>query len=1112
MNTKHIVRKHLLVAGLSLLGISEAIAAPVIIKEDFTGTTTQNSWYAQDGACLTAGSNSGSIPACVGLPYYSGQTQWGGTSGTLPDSPPDGALRLTNGSSYYHQDGAIISNFPFSMSQGVQVTFTTVTYHGDSGGSGHDGADGLSFFLMDTSKPQSIGHALGSGPLPIGSWGGSLGYSCSNSNSPYTGMVGGYVGLGIDEYGNFLNPSDNTSSGPGYQWNRIGLRGPGNIAWNWLNYTYPSYYPSTLTTSQKNAAVQKTCETGTLWNYTHASSPSNTGTTVMDYPALPNGWALLPSGTQIANESTTKRPVATPISYKLKITSAGKLSTWYSINGGTLLPILTNQDITTYGAIPANVAFGFAGSTGGSDNIHEITCFAAGPGDISASSAGINVQQTGKVQIGTQVYLAFYNPDDWLGSVTSNSLLVNSTTYALTVNPTANWDASCVLTGASPCQSTGTAVTAESPTSRTIMTYSGSQGIPFEWGSLTSSQQTALNLGDSLGQNRLNYLRGVRSQEGSPIGSGPFRVRDSVLGDVIDSSPTWVGAPAIDYPTSTANPTGSWQDLVDTTAPVPEAAGGAPTYGNFEAANATREDVVYDGANDGMLHGFRAGSYDTSGNFVSNGTTPNDGYEVLAYFPTEALQQQASGTYPANEAIHNSVDATYDYSSPNYGHNYFVDATPGTGDLFYNNAWHTWLVSGLGAGGMSIFALDITNPTSFTETNAANIVIGEWSPTQMSHLGQTYGTPIIRRFHNGEWGIVLGNGFNSASGHAGIYIMLVGSSTGQISSSSIYFLDTNTGTSTTPDGIAYVTAADLDGDHIVDYLYAGDIFGNVWRFDVTSSNPTNWTSATPVKIFSTAAGQPITTQVQVFSVPQSTGSPFVLVEFGTGQATPQTHTAPVTYATASPQSIYGIWDWQMSNWNSLSSTKYAFLSTGGVSPIAPGNLQMQTVTTSTSTTGTGGIYGYRTLSSNTVCWQGSTACTSGDNKFGWELDLPTPGEQVVYNPTLAYGTLFVNTTIPPGNTLLNCSQNTTTGWTMAINAATGGSPAASVFPNPTGTTGVLSGAQLNLTGTPAFVTVSANNVPVAYLGGQTSSGQATFVNVNSPGGGQSGRINWIQLR
>ncbi|WP_055324385.1 PilC/PilY family type IV pilus protein, partial [Ralstonia solanacearum] len=68
-------------------------------------------------------------------------------------------------------------------------------------------------------------------------------------------------------------------------------------------------------------------------------------------------------------------------------------------------------------------------------------------------------------------------------------------------------------------------------------------------------------------------------------------------------------------------------------------------------------------------------------------TTPNDGVETLAYVPGAVLSM-----------IH-STTSKVDFSSPSYSHNLYVDATPGTGDLYYNGAWHTWLVGGLGGGG-----------------------------------------------------------------------------------------------------------------------------------------------------------------------------------------------------------------------------------------------------------------------------------------------------------------------------------------------------------------------------------------------------------------------------
>src|SRR5262249_31001541 len=156
-----------------------------------------------------------------------------------------------------------------------------------------------------------------------------------------------------------------------------------------------------------------------------------------------------------------------------------------------------------------------------------------------------------------------------------------------------------------------------------------------------------------------------------------------------------------------------------------------------------------------------------------------------------------------------------DYSNAQYGHNFYVDATPVADDLFYSGAWHTWLVGGLGAGGAAIYALDITDPHNFSESNASSIVVGEWKATKLplanvascgSNLGNTYGTPQIRRMHNGTWGVIFGNGFGSATGDAGIYLMTVDASSG---AKTFYYLTTNTAAAGN-NGIAFVSPVDLD--------------------------------------------------------------------------------------------------------------------------------------------------------------------------------------------------------------------------------------------------------------------------------------------------------------
>lgn len=1196
----------------TLLGAFPCIgSAQTTYTENFTGGTTSNSWYFINGACLTAGTtfsttSPGLVPACntasgAVLPYYKSKgdsTLYGGNSGTLPDTS-NGALRFTNGyPGGYSQNGAIVSDFTFPTTNGIHITFTTESYRGNSYfGTSADGADGLSFFL------QAVTDTVNNLPAAdIGDYGGSLAYTCSNRNNDgtlrpsgqprgYDGLIGGYLGLGIDEFGNFLNPGDNTSSGPGFLGNRIGLRGPGSTAWAYLNATYPTLYPDTLTYTQRASAVQQACQKGVLYDWSAVGiwntngglvtvtqsdgstelqpGPQPTPTSpylgpmtvngettngpypLQNYAAVPRAYKVLGKKVTIANESALYRGNGTaaqsstaygvPITYNLTITPSSPttdslLSLSYSYNGGVFQPIIAGQDISTsIGNLPTNVRFGFAGSTGGGTNIHEIMCFQAEPSTTTGSSAGINQKQSAKVQIGSQVYFAFYNTNNWPGSLTSQNLVGSGTPLVLTIDPVANWDASCVLTGIplnQTCATTGISgvVAPQAPANRTILTWNGTQGIPFEWANLTSAQQAALDTGDATTTaDRLNYLRGDRSNELTPQGVGLYRARTSVLGDIIDSSPTWVGPPSAGY----AN---TWTDALISTATPPENASTAQTYSAFKTAYQTRTNIVYAGANDGLLHGFRAGSYTSSNTYVN---TYNDGQEQLAYMPG----------YIVNN-INASTNTTNDYSNPQYSHRFDVDGTPGTGDLFYGNQWHTWLVGGLGQGGSAIYALDVTNPGSggtnnFSESGAAaqSTVIGEWSTTTTSgvttssitcanvsacgnNLGNTFGEPQIRRFHNGDWGFIVGNGLNSVTGDAGIYVVTVDSASGAMT---WYYL--STGKTGSADGITSPAAEDLDGDSITDYVYAGDILGNVWRFDLTSSSPSNWAVTTGGPLFTTP-GQPISTKVVVV-LNNSGPIPRVLVEFGTGQQIPVSNNAAATYSSGQ-QALYGIWDWNFSAWNKISHFGVASL------PLTPAptgallsNLVQQTITgtygSTLSTTGfntTGNAY--RTVSSNAVCYADTQGCTN----YGWYLNLyvgpastvngaPVVSEQVLYAPALLTGALFVNTTIPPTNTPTICTATTDSSWTMALNPLTGGALPSSVFQdsnlnfiNVTTTNGTLpvSGEANAGTGTPTLVIYNNQSYLVAAPNANSGTTSSRNVNAVTNNNIQVKRLMWIERR
>jgi type IV pilus assembly protein PilY1 len=1196
-----------LIALVSGLVLAPSTFAQTLLTEDFTGATSSangagvGNWLFFNGACLTAGSSANlvspaaSIPACTAVlnSYYINAQDGdrylvGGNNGFLggtsaPGSPTlqqadpvgSGALRFTNGKPYGNQErGAIVSTNAYSTTAGIQVTFKTTTYDGT-------GADGISFYLMDGCVPVA-GAIMPSSCVPtkiypsgaanvpaIGGTGGSLAFSCSDTNGPssgtgvtYDGLTGGYLGLGIDEYGNFLNQGDNTASGYGFQPGRIGLRGAGAISWPALNNAYGTnpgssskpYYPSTLSASAQQSAIQKTCSSGHLWNYANAGNPTDAGAatlanaantaSVLDYAAIPGAYTILPSGNPISNGGAATRGAATTIFYNLKITSDGYLSLSYAYNGGAYQSVIANQNIqTSNGALPNFVRFGFAGSTGGATNVHEIMCFKSAPNVQSGSSAGVNEQQTAQVQSGTFAYFAYYDPNNWVGRVTANALSTDTNGNVI-LAATPIWDASCVLTGVIAGQTCSTGVAgptaAMTPSSRTILTYNGG-GVSFEWGSLSGAQQSALDTGDSTStQYRLNYLRGDRTNEITTAGtctyaatSPCFRARTSVLADIVDSSPTWVGPPQLNY-------TATWQDLLNPGTAMPENAG--QSYSQYMAAELTRPNIVYIGSNDGMMHGFRSGSDDASGNFTT-ATTPNDGQEVIAYVPgslllspstggacaslatTGSVVQNIHGLTPAYMSQAACVTSALDFSSTQYGHNFFVDATPGTGDLYYSGAWHTWLVSGLGAGGAAIFALDVTNPTAgnFVEGHASSLVVGEWTASTITcagnttcgaSLGNTYGTPLIRRLHDGRWAVIFGNGYGSSSGDAGIFVMTVDSSGNKL----FYYLSTgNTGTGKN-NGIGYVAAADLDGDHITDYVYAGDLMGNLWKFDLTSSTESAWQVATG-PLFKTAAGQPITTQVTASSGTTSAGGSTLVITFGTGQRTQFTNAAQASFATAT-QSLYSVWDWNMSAWNAKSNVQYAALTTTGsglTAPnftLAPSNLQPQAFTLNADGS-------TRDINSPTaICWAGAPGCTGAAGKFGWYINLIGAKEQFIYNPLQLDGVLIINSIVPANNVVTACTTNTDSGITYAISVLTGTSPP-NFFIGFHDT--AASGVQLNAVGTMYTVTAAASGngtvtqtttavgqkVSGVY---QTTTGGGGVNNFQLPPNEKGRRLSWVELR
>jgi type IV pilus assembly protein PilY1 len=576
----------------------------------------------------------------------------------------------------------------------------------------------------------------------------------------------------------------------------------------------------------------------------------------------------------------------------------------------------------------------------------------------SASSASVN---SGSISSDTRVFQAKFDTSAWSGDLLAFSIATDGT-----ISSTPNWSAALKM---------------PIPGSRQILTASSTNTmIPFRWASLSAAQQALLYPSDNatMGQNRLNYLRGDRTMEQSQAG-GVFRNRDTALGDIVDSAPIYMGKPPFRYPTSLES----------------------VAYSSYVTSKASRTPVVYVGANDGMLHAF-----DASTN--SNGTdTTTSGREMFTFIPTAAQPN------------------LYKLTSPNYSHQYFADGTPSVVDAFFGSAWHTVLVSGMNKGGREVYALDVSSPDSIAESTPSGVLLWEFTSAQDSDLGYTFSRPAVVRLHNGVWGAIFGNGYNgTGTGHAALFILNI--QTGAV----IAKLDTGVGSAGTPNGLATPSAVDIDSDGVVDYVYAGDLLGNLWKFNLTSTTASNWGSSysdgsgNPAPLFTAKdannRSQPITVRPVVGFGPGGSG---LVVLFGTGKFI-EASDRIVDTANPRPQSFYGIFD---ANTNTASDV------VSGRSALEQQSIVFEGPVTVASTDASGApislTYKIRAVSSNQV---------NIATQHGWYIDLVSPtngyeAEKQVSDPILRNGKVIFTTTIPDADVCAYGGRS----WLMEMDAMTG---------------------------------------------------------------------------
>lgn len=386
----------------------------------------------------------------------------------------------------------------------------------------------------------------------------------------------------------------------------------------------------------------------------------------------------------------------------------------------------------------------------------------------------------------------------------------------------------------------------------------------------------------------------------------------------------------------------------------------SPVFVDNQQSGNARAQTVFVGANDGMLHAFDA----------------TNGQEVFAYVP--------------NLLIGPNLVAL---SDPAYTHRYFVDGpiavtwpglTPGKNIL----------IASLGYGGKGLFALDVTNPKSFS---AANV---KWEFSNDPDLGLVTGEMVLSKTNDGHTAVIFGNGYNSANEHAVLFV--VDLDTGTL----IQKIDTGNGPS---NGLSAVIGLDTNGDNVVDYIYAGDLNGNLWKFDLSGKNAQQWDVAlkqgnTKLPLFhaqdANGKAQPITARPMVGYNPAD-GSRWVF--FGTGR-----YLTLADVSDTSTQSWYGIID-DGKNAVTRSQLKQRKIAARGTDP-KTGN----------------------PVRSFEQATPGDMVDTTGNKYRGWYVDLD-PGERMITPSQLSGPVLYASSIIPSTDPCVPGG----TGYVNAIDAFTG---------------------------------------------------------------------------
>jgi type IV pilus assembly protein PilY1 len=454
---------------------------------------------------------------------------------------------------------------------------------------------------------------------------------------------------------------------------------------------------------------------------------------------------------------------------------------------------------------------------------------------------------------------------------------------------------------------------------------------------------------------------------------------------------------------------------------------------NSSPMYASESNTIFVGANDGMLHAIDASS----------------GAERFAYVPAGI-----------------DLSALASLSDPEYTHRFFVDG-PIAVSTTKQTPGRNYLVGALGRGGKGVFGLDVTDPGNFATGDVL------WQRSDDADMGNVLGDPLVVTLNvtdadgNPRKAVLVGNGINSSTGTAALFVIDI--------ASGAVIKEINTG-ATGDNGLSAPRGADLNGDGTVDRVWAGDLKGNVWRFDVGQASTDSWTVS---RMFQATDGsgnaQPITTGLAIARQP-TTGKLWVFVGTGSFLTTADVKSTAV-------QSMYGLVD-------------------DGSSSLARSDLVERQIVVATTKDG-------REVRAF------ERAGTMPADKQGWVIDLdnPSPGERIVSNPRVRGNVLLTASLIPPKDDTCDAGG---TGYLNAVDAFTGTSLGAPYFDannNGDFTDDTLPGdgddpLPIGSVGTEAMPTLPVLIDDRVFWGESDGGNDSLLVN---PQGGSVRRVSWREI-